>query len=32
VLTLAVFQAERLASRRVETGQPKLVLPVGQPG
>jgi cytochrome c oxidase assembly protein subunit 15 len=32
VLTLAVFQAERLASRRVETGQPKLVLSVGQPG
>jgi cytochrome c oxidase assembly protein subunit 15 len=32
VLTLAVFQAERLASRRVETGQQKLVLPVGQPG
>src|SRR3982075_1415778 len=27
VLTLAVFQAERLASRRVETGQQKLVLP-----
>jgi cytochrome c oxidase assembly protein subunit 15 len=31
VLTLAVLQAERLASRRVETGQPNLVLPVGQP-
>jgi cytochrome c oxidase assembly protein subunit 15 len=32
VLTLAVLQAERLASRRVEAGQSKLVLPVGQPG
>jgi cytochrome c oxidase assembly protein subunit 15 len=32
VLTLAVFQAERLAARRVEQGGPKLVVPVGQPG
>ncbi len=32
VLTLAVFQAERLATRRVEQGQPKLVVPAGQPG
>ena len=32
VLTLAVLQAERLASRRVESGRSKLVLPVGQPG
>ena len=32
VLTLAVFQAERLAARRVEQGEPKLIVPVGQPG
>jgi len=32
VLTLAVFQAERLAARRVEQRGPKLVVPVGQPG
>ena len=32
VLTLAVFQAERLAARRTPQGQSKLVLPVGQPG
>ncbi len=32
VLTLAVFQVERLAARRVEQGGPKLILPVGQPG
>jgi heme a synthase len=32
VLTLAVFQAERLAARRVERSQPKLVAPVGQAG
>ncbi len=32
VLTLAVFQAERLAARRVARGGEKLVLPVGQPG
>jgi cytochrome c oxidase assembly protein subunit 15 len=32
VLTLAVFQAERLAARRVAQGSEKLALPVGQPG
>jgi heme a synthase len=32
VLTLAVFQAERLAARRVEQGGPKLIVPAGQPG
>jgi cytochrome c oxidase assembly protein subunit 15 len=32
VLTLAVFQAERLAARRVEQGGPKLAVPAGQPG
>jgi cytochrome c oxidase assembly protein subunit 15 len=32
VLTLAVFQAERLAARSVQQGQPKLVVPAGQPG
>ena len=32
VLTLAVFQAERLVARRVEQGEQKLVVPVGQPG
>jgi cytochrome c oxidase assembly protein subunit 15 len=32
VLTLAVFQAERLAARRVAQGGGKLALPVGQPG
>jgi heme a synthase len=32
VLTLAVFQAERLAARRVAQGGDKLILPVGQPG
>ena len=32
VLTLAVFQAERLAARRMESERPKLVLPAGQPG
>ncbi len=32
VLTLAILQAERLAARRMETAQPKLVVPVGQPG
>ena len=32
VLTLAIFQAERLIARRTEQGHEKLVLPVGQPG
>src|SRR5882762_8075209 len=32
VLTLATLQVERLAARRTETAQPKLVVPVGQPG
>jgi cytochrome c oxidase assembly protein subunit 15 len=32
VLTLAVFQAERLAARHVAQGSGKLALPVGQPG
>ena len=32
VLTLAVFQAERLAARQPESAPQKLVLPVGQPG
>jgi cytochrome c oxidase assembly protein subunit 15 len=32
VLTLAVFQAERLAARGVRHSGPKLVLPIGQPG
>ncbi len=32
VLTLAVFQAERLVARRVEQDPQKLILPVGQPG
>ena len=32
VLTMAVFQAERLAARNVQQGQPKLVVPAGQPG
>ena len=32
VLTLAVFQAERLAARRTPQGRSKLVLPVSQPG
>lgn len=32
VLTLSIFQAERLVARRTEQGHPKLVLPVGQPG
>jgi heme a synthase len=32
VLTLAVFQAERLAARGVSQGSDKLALPVGQPG
>jgi heme a synthase len=32
VLTLAVFQAERLAARRVEQGGPTLIVPAGQPG
>ena len=32
VLTLAVFQAERLAARQPESEPQKLVLPVGQPG
>src|SRR5438477_3337966 len=32
VLTLAIFQAERLMARRTERGHEKLVLPVGQPG
>ena len=32
VLTLAVFQAERLAARRVAQGSEKLALPAGQPG
>jgi cytochrome c oxidase assembly protein subunit 15 len=32
VLTLATLQVERLAARRTESAQPKLVVPVGQPG
>jgi cytochrome c oxidase assembly protein subunit 15 len=32
VLTLATLQVERLAGRRTETAQPKLVVSVGQPG
>jgi cytochrome c oxidase assembly protein subunit 15 len=32
VLTLAVFQAERLVARQTEPGLQKLVLPAGQPG
>jgi cytochrome c oxidase assembly protein subunit 15 len=32
VLTLSVLQVERLAARRTEQHQQKLVLPVGQPG
>jgi cytochrome c oxidase assembly protein subunit 15 len=32
VLTLAVFQAERLVARQPEPGLQKLVLPAGQPG
>jgi cytochrome c oxidase assembly protein subunit 15 len=32
VLTLAIFQAERLAVRRVETKPQKLVLPLSQAG
>src|SRR3978361_842257 len=32
VLTLAVFQAERLVARNVRQGQPKLAVPAGQPG
>ena len=32
VLTLAVFQAERLAARQPGTAPQKLVRPVGQPG
>jgi heme a synthase len=32
VLTMAVFQAERLAARRVAHGSEKQALPVGQPG
>ena len=32
VLTLAVFQTERLVARRAEQDRQKLVLPVGQPG
>jgi cytochrome c oxidase assembly protein subunit 15 len=32
VLTLAIFQTERLMKRRTERGHEKLVLPVGQPG
>jgi cytochrome c oxidase assembly protein subunit 15 len=32
VLTLAIFQTERLMTRRTERGHEKLVLPVGQPG
>ena len=31
VLTLSILQVERLAARRTESDQPKLVLPVGQP-
>jgi len=31
VLTLSIFQAERLVARRTERGHEKLVLPVGQP-
>ena len=32
VLTLAIFQAERLVARRTEPAHEKLVQPVGQPG
>jgi cytochrome c oxidase assembly protein subunit 15 len=32
VLTLAVFQVERLVARRAEQDPQKLILPVGQPG
>jgi cytochrome c oxidase assembly protein subunit 15 len=32
VLTLATLQVERLAARRTESAQPKLAVPVGQPG
>ena len=32
VLTLAIFQTERLVARRTEQGRQKLVLPVGQRG
>jgi cytochrome c oxidase assembly protein subunit 15 len=32
VLTLSILQVERLAARRTEADQHKLVLPVGQPG
>jgi cytochrome c oxidase assembly protein subunit 15 len=32
VLTLAIFQVERLAARQPESAPQKLVLPVGQPG
>jgi heme a synthase len=32
VLTLAILQVERLAARRTESDQQKLVLPLGQPG
>ena len=32
VLTLSILQVERLAARRSESDQHKLVLPVGQPG
>jgi len=32
VLTLVIFQTERLIARRTERGHEKLVLPVGQPG
>jgi cytochrome c oxidase assembly protein subunit 15 len=32
VLTLAVFQVERLAARQPESARQKLVLPAGQPG
>ena len=32
VLTLVIFQTERLVQRRVGQSRPELVLPVGQPG
>ena len=32
VLTLAIFQTERLVARRVAQDRQKLVLPLGQPG
>jgi len=32
VLTLALFQAERLALRHPKLGHPKLVMPLTQPG